>query len=175
MKKLFVTLAVICLLAGTAAAESMDYTAMTNEELHQIINLARNELTRRELAAGSKILLFEQDGVSLYLTGGYEIQEWGTGKHVLKLEGIVINDSDQMIDVRIDTVTVNGWEVYGGIIQKVDAGKKKKDTFEIRLYDGDIHSYEEIEDIEFNFRVTASADYKKLFTVENVTVYFNQK
>lgn len=176
MRRLFALLmAAMLLLAVPAFAEETDFASMTDEALHALIDGARNELVKRELVAGGKILLFEQDGVQLYLTGNYTVQSWGEGKPVLQLEGIVINDTEQMIGVYIDTVAVNGWDVYGGCIINVDPGKKKKASFEIRLYDGEAMTYEEIEEITFNFRVSESSTYKKLFDAPDITVQFNQE
>lgn len=171
MKKL-IALILSLLLIGSLALAEADFTAMTDDELHALVDGARNELTRRELVTSDKTVLFDQDGISCYLTGNYEIQEWGEGNHVMKLEGVVINNSDVMVTVGIEGCYVNGWEVYGGIIQKTDAGKKQRDTFEIRLYDADIHSYEEIEDIEFTFKVYKSDDYAKIFQLDPITVHF---
>ena len=171
-KSLVLVLAALLALCGVATAET-DYAAMPDDDLHAMIDAARNELTRRELTAAADTVLFDQDGISCYLTGGYDIQEWGEGNHVMKLEAVVINDSDVMVTVGIEGCYVNGWEVYGGVIQKTDAGKKQKDTFEIRLYDADIHSYEEIEDIEFTFKVYKSDDYAKIFQLDPITVHFN--
>lgn len=176
MRRLFALLmAAMLLLAVPAFAEETDFASMTDEALHALIDGARNELVKRELVAGGKILLFEQDGVQLYLTGNYTVQSLGEGKPVLQLEGIVINDTEQMIGVYIDTVAVNGWDVYGGCIINVDPGKKKKASFEIRLYDGEAMTYEEIEEITFNFRVSESSTYKKLFDAPDITVQFNQE
>ncbi len=175
MKKLISILAALMLLGGIAVSEGIDYASLTDDQLHEIIDLARNELARRELVAQEKTVLFEQDGVQLYLTGNYKVDEWGEGKHVLQLEAVVVNESDRKISVHIDTVSVNGWNVYGGSISNIDAGKKKKGSFEIRLYDADIHSYEEIEDIEFSFKVLDES-YSRIFSTETpITVHFNRQ
>lgn len=174
MKRFICLFVVICMAATWAIADDLDYASMTDDQLAAVISAARSELLKRDMVAKENLKLFEQDGISLYLTGGYEVKEWGEGKHVLELEGIVINDTDQMIDVRIDNVAVNGWEVYGGIIQKVGAGNKKKDTFEIRIYDADIHSFDEITDIQFVFRTTKSEGFDKIFALDPITVQYNK-
>ena len=173
MKKILVlVLAALLALCGVATAEA-DYSAVSDDELHTVIDAARNELARRELTASADTVLFDQDGVQCYLTGNYEVKEWGEGKHVMQLEAVVINDTDVTVNVSIEACYVNGWEVYGGLIQKTDPGKKQKDTFEIRLFDADIHSYEEIEDIEFTFKVANSDDYSVIYKLDPITVHFN--
>lgn len=164
--------AMLLLMGSVACAEGVDVAAMSNEDLHAIIDSARGELAKRELVAGGKTVLFEQDGVTVYLTGNYTIAEWGEGKHVMLLEAAVLNGSAEDVGVYIDNCCVNGWEVYGGSIVGIGAGKNKKATLEIRLHEADIHSYEDIEDIEFKFHVS-NASYKKLFDVEGITVHFN--
>lgn len=173
MKKILVLLLAVLLAFCAVATAETDYSSMTDDELHTMIDAARNELVRRELTASADTMLFDHDGIQCYLTGNYEIKEWGEGKHVMLLETVVVNNTDVMMDVRIDGCYVNGWEVYGGIIQKTDAGKKQRDTFEIRLYDADIHSYEEIQDIDFTFKVTKSDDYSMIFQLDPITVHFN--
>ncbi len=176
MKKFISILLALILLGGLAMAEGIDYASMTDAELHAVLDGVRNELAKRDLKAGDKVLLFEQNGVSVYLTGEYHVDSWGEGKQVLQLEAIVVNESESKISVYIDTVSVNGWEVYGGCIIDINPGKKKKGDFEIRLYDADITSYEEIEDIEFTFDISDADAYKTIFRLEDpVKVLFNQQ
>ena len=62
MKKFLTVLLALLLLCGSCLAEGLDYASMTDAQLHDIVDAARNELTKRELVAEGKTLLFEQDG-----------------------------------------------------------------------------------------------------------------
>lgn len=175
MKKFFCFLLLLCLCSSIAMSESLDYAAMTDEQLHSIIDSARAELLRRELSlSGEDLLLFQQDGISLYLTGNYEYMSFGDKGNALKLEAIVINESEQEINIGIENVAVNGWEVYGGSILKTGPGKKQKGAFEIRIYEAGIRTYEEIQDFEFIFKVQTSEGFKTLFKTSPITVHLNQ-
>ncbi len=176
MKKFISILLAFFLLGGAAMAEGIDYASMTDVELRAILDGVRNELVKRELKAGDKILLFEQNGVSVYLTGKYQINSWGEGNHTLELEATIVNESDAKISVFFDTVSVNGWEVSGIGIVDINPGKKKKDDFKIHLNDADVTAYEEIEDIEFEFYVYDADANKTIFRLEDpVKVLFNQQ
>ena len=63
MKKFLTVLLALLRLCGSCLAEGLDYASMTDAQLHDIVDAARNELTKRELVAEGKTLLFEQDGV----------------------------------------------------------------------------------------------------------------
>lgn len=175
MKRLF-TLLMVLLFAATALpafAEGTDLAAMTDEELHSLIDAYRNELTRRELVAGEKVVLFEQDGISVYLTGEYKV--YGNDDKFLTLEVVVINDGDVEISISADDyhLCINGWDCFTNGIGKVPAGKKLKGELSINLSHAEISTYEEIEDIEFSFIVSDAETFKELFTTDPVTVHFN--
>lgn len=54
MKKVLAAFLALLLLCGSCLAEGLDYASMTDAQLHDIVNAARNELTRRELVAEGK-------------------------------------------------------------------------------------------------------------------------
>ena len=175
MKKFLCFLLLFCLCSSFALAESLDYAAMTDEQLHTLIDSARAELLKRELSiTGDNLLLFQQDGISLYITGGYDYLSFGEKGRALKLEAIIINESEQEINIGIDNVAVNGWEVYGGSILKTGPGKKQKGAFEIRIYEAGFETYQEIQDFEFIFKVQASEGFKTIFKTSPITVHLNQ-
>lgn len=174
MKKTFVFLiAVIMLLAipVEAFAEMPDFASMTDEELHEIIGLARNELKKRELNFEEKMILFEQDGVTVYFTGEYEV--YGSDSKFIKLFVTAVNDSDRDVNVQEDAFVINGWDVYGSGIHGITAHHKKKDEFTFNLSDADITTYEEIEEILFDLYLYDGTDWERISDIEPITVHFN--
>lgn len=165
-------LAMLMLIAGTAFAEAtIDFTAMTDEQLHDLINGARNELAKRELAMSADLTLFEQDGVTVYLTGEYEI--WGSDNIYIDFEAVVVNDSDKLVSILVDISSINGWDVYGSGISETSAGKKQKGNLEFLLTDADISTYEEIEEIELSLTIYDSENWETISTVEGIVIQFN--
>ena len=173
MKRLICALlAALMLLCGMAVAEEIDFASMDDSALHAMIDGARNELTKRELIAAENTVLFEQDGVTVYLTGNYDV--WGYDEdNYLDLEAVLVNESDKMLYVTVRYAYINGWEVSGGAFSDTDAGKKAKDTLQFYLTDAGVATYEEIEDIEMTFAIVDSATYETITVLEPITVHFN--
>ena len=173
MKKMFSLFLVLLLVCTTAFsfAEGLDYSAMTSEELYEIISAARNELTKRELVASEKLVIFEAEGVQVYLTGEHRV--YGTDSVFLDLEAVVINDSDVPVSLSTAACSVNGWDVWNMGISSTSAGKKQKSNFNINLTDAEISTYEEIEEIEFTLYLVNSETYKRVGENVSVIVHFN--
>ena len=171
MKKLMVLLMVFAMFVVNSAcmAEGQDYSTMDDATLHEIIDSVRNELTKREMTLAENTVLFETEGVTLYLTGDYEV--WGSDNYYLDLTAVVVNDSDKTIYVAVDSAYINGWEAYGSGITDTAAGKKQKGTLEFLLSDADISTYEEVEDIEINFRLVDTESYDTIAELEPVTIH----
>ena len=163
MKKLISVIVVIMVLFSASLAE--DYSSMTVEELHTIQDSIRNELLRRELVAGDKILLFETDGISLYLTGEHSDLFGST----LRLETITINDTDREINIYSE-LSVNGWDVSCSWHLDANPKKKSKGYIDFNISKADISTYEEIEEIEFRF--TYWFDNDKHTKLEPITIHF---
>lgn len=176
MKKLLALVFALLMLAAIpceAFAEVPDFSAMSDEELHALFDAARNEIAARGLAAGDDTLLFEQDGVQVYMTGNNTIDDYGDTVE-LNIEVIIINDSAYDIALVDDTTSVNGWVVMFYGVGGVSAGKKKKDFIELVISDASISTLEEVEDIEFVFRLLDENSYSAIGTTDPITVVFNQ-
>lgn len=171
MKKMLSLFLVLLLVCTAAFAEGLDFPAMTEEELHEIISAARNELTKRELVASEKLVIFEAEGVQVYLTGEHRV--YGTDTVFLDLEAVVINDSDVPVSLSTAACSVNGWNVWNMGISSTSVGKKQKGNFNINLTDAEISSYEEIEEIEFSLYLVNAETYQRVGEEVNVIVHFN--
>lgn len=180
MRKIITTivalaLAFAILLPVEAFAELPDFASMTDEELHDLINAARNELKVRELIAEKDTVILEQDGVKVYLTGNYEVKDYtsSSGRILLRLEAVVVNDTDTTVSIMFDASVVNGWDVGNSAIVDVSSGHKKKDNFEFTISDAEISSYEEIEDMELSMYVYDADNWNRMFSAEKAVVHFN--
>lgn len=177
MKKLLALFTALMLLCGTCLAEAPDYTAMSDAELHAIIDAARNELAKRERTMAADTVLIEQNDVTVYLTGKYRLWDGddfmsGDPFCYLDLEVVVVNDSDRNVSVTIDTASVNGWVVYGSGISETTPGKKQKGELEFKISDGEAFSYEEVEEIEINFYLYDMDQWERIADVDPVIIQF---
>lgn len=179
MKKLFAVLMVLMLVFGmTAFAEEFDFASMDDAALQELIDGARNELEKRGQAQGGQTVaentvLFEQNGVTVYLTGDHEV--WGSDSYYLDLGVVLVNDSEKTVSVLIDTAYVNGWEVYGGGITDTGAGKKQQAVLDFCISDANISTYEEVEEIEMNFIIIDSDTYDTIAELEPVIIHCNEQ
>lgn len=172
MKKLLVVALCVLLTLNTCFAESPDYTQMSVEELSAEYGKIRNELYKRGLVADEgETNIFDKDGVTVYLTGKYELHEFSNEMYI-DMEAVVINNRETSIYFD-PSASINGWDVnrYRGIT--VSAGHKCRDILEYNLSDAGISSYEEIEEIEFRLHIVDDS-FKEIGKYDPVTIYFNK-
>ena len=171
MRKVLSILICIILLPYTIATANTDYTTMTDDELKQVVSLVRNELVKRSLVNDDKVIVFDQDNVSMYLTGGYK--EWNyKDKYYVDIEMVIINNTDHKVTFIAQQSSVNGWDTESSTPGPVSAGKKKKDRMVFSLSDAEITSYKEIEDIDVKFRVCDADTYDNLYITDLITIHF---
>lgn len=149
MKKILVLFVALMMMVMPAMADQPDYVNMKDDELQTIVDSARNELVKRQLEEDGKILLFEQDGISVYLTGEYETDWMG----YILIKAIVINNTDKKYDIHPEdtTISVNGWDAAALTDLKAKPGQKKKGSIAFRPEDADIKTSDEIQDMVFYF------------------------
>lgn len=169
MKKLALILAML-LMFTSACAEGFDFASMDDATLQAIIDGAKAELDNRNGSETDNSILLDQDGVKMYLTGNHEV--WGSDNYYLDLEVIVENNSDRGICIDFDSVTINGWEVYGSGIYNTGSGKKQKGMLEFKLTDASISTYEEVEEMEMIFYMFDDESYETIKTFDPITLTF---
>lgn len=169
MKRLLTLILAMFLIGSIALAESLDYASMTDKELQDVIDGARNELSTRKLNFEGTFVLFDQDGATLYLTGRYKINK----SAYTEMEAIFINNTGRSARVSVDDVYVNGWKVSSSGPIGCDSGKKVKGTLSMSLSGAEISTFEEIEEIEFHISVLDESDYSRFITLDPITVVFN--
>ena len=162
MKRILLVIFIFILLCPIGLAETqLDFASMSNDELHTMIDLARNELTKREMHIGDSIVILDAQDVVISLTGEYRTS---SDSEYLDLNSIVVNNSSHNVGISLDHVSVNGWSIYGSAPSDVDAGKKGKDEFTFNLDEADCDSIEKVEDIEFVIVLYDSDSYDTLYT-----------
>ena len=178
MKRIaFTLLALVMLFTAAfpcaASAEAPDFSAASEVEILEVLNAIRNELVSRNLIQHEDLVLVDENGVKVYLTGKYEIEEYSSGSIYVELEAVVINDTDKKIGVRTDSSSVNGWDVDSSGISDISAGKKKKGEIELKISDADISTYEEIEDVELTMLVYDGENFQTMFITQPITFFMN--
>lgn len=167
MKKL-ISIVLTLLLVGSLALAEADFTGMTDDELHALVDGARNELVKRELVAENKAVILEQDGVTVYLTGDISLEY-----NFLKVGVVVVNDTDKTISILLDGASVDGWTLNTIGVTDTPAGKKQKGTLQFLVSDGEVEAAEEVKEIEAVYKIWDSGEYNTLYESDPITVHFN--
>ncbi len=168
MKKLLAVILVLFMLIPCAIAE--DYSSYTTEDLHRIVDAARNELEKRELIADNNLLIFDDQNVQIYMTGNGRQWEY-SGTNYFDLELIVINNTENDIYIDFENLSINGWNVPSGNFPQTTAGKKKKDKITLSLTAANIQNYSEIEDMEAV--VAISVRFTQVYASDPITIHFD--
>lgn len=169
--KRIIALIFVLLLCGSALAATIDWSAMSDDEIRAAISEANAELSKRVSATGGALrmsegtVLINQQGVLVTLTGNVE-----TMGSFMELEVIVENNSDEPIYVNVSSSSINGWEVFGSGIADIGVGKKKKGDLMFSMSDADINSPSQIEGLELTLSVANADTWRTTFTTEPLTL-----
>ena len=149
MKKAIISfLLILSLLIVPFATLADDYSSKTDEELLDILNHVRGELTAREY--NKEMIISQADNITVYLNK-LEIEESYDDTLKLEISVTAINSGDKSEAVNFDGVVINGWEVPALDYISLEAGIKTKTTitvFEVNDK-AEIKSVEEIQDLQF--------------------------
>lgn len=170
MKKLIAVILVALLaFCGVATAE-MDYSSMTDDELHAILDGVRAELARRETVSGDTSSVFEEEGVTLYYTGDLELT--GSTGLMLSVQTKVVNNSQRNIKIFVTGLTVNGLVFNDSWINTVPAGQ----TGNMALFfptNGEFESVDIINDLMATYKIYDADTNEKITEIGPITVHFN--
>lgn len=152
MKKIVVIL-LICLFAfSITSVYATDYSSLSDDELRQVIDNARNELVKRGFVVEKKVVFFNQNNIQIYLNGDMKIDKlyaWDN-EYCLYLPIVIINDSDKNINVVFDDSSLNGWMTsVSNSIGSIPVGKKAKGNLVFELVNTDIEKLLDFEEAEF--------------------------
>lgn len=173
MRKLFslvLALLMLCSCSLAFAAE-IDFSGMTQDELLNVIDQARLELTKFLPAVVDGTVLYEDENVKITLNGDIYM-EYGA----LNIPVIVENYTDFDLIIGIEDSSCNGWDV-GSATVSVSAGKKAKDEFAYYGADEDaeLTSAEEVQDITGTLYYFDTETYDRLYEGETATTWlFNE-
>ena len=156
MKKLAIFV-VVMLLCTFAFAENIDFSGMSDVELNHLIEAAQAELKSRsgeETTANSDdMVILDHNDLTVTIKDLRVESDWLYGDSALIIDVVEVNNSDKKLNFNGSTISVNGWQVDSSAYGELEAGKKSKGTFKLKLEDADISSLEEVKELEFVFTV----------------------
>lgn len=162
MKKLFAIVLVLAMfLPAAVLADLPDVTALSDQELKDLVSAASAELMSRNASDPEGTLLYEYEGARIYQTGPAEINFLG----YLEIPVVVYNDMDIGISFGMDNVICNGWEIDGSGAS-ASAKAKKKDAMSFSVSDADITSIDQIESLRFKWTVANTETYMFIYKQE---------
>lgn len=159
--KVVSVLIIVAVLFCSAALAAVDWASMDEATIKKEIENAQVELEKREGADDSKskdpnkrtgkATLFDAEGVTI-IANAFEVDEKDyTYKPALKISYVVENSSDRNLTLYFDKTAINDWEVDHIGLFDIDAGKKAKGDFKLKMEDAGITSLSEIEKVSFTF------------------------
>ena len=154
MKRVFAVLLCALLLLSSTAFSEIDYASMTDEELKQVIIDAQAELDRRSgdeqdpEGFFADRVLFDIEGVRMYLTGEYTVKE-SFGNMRFYVEVVVENNSSQNLGcMPSGSFSVNGWTGKWDAPSIPPPGNKTKGKLTFDMEAASISTFEEIKEVE---------------------------
>lgn len=176
MKRLVSMLLCLVMLISSTALAEIDYASMTSEELEQLIADAQAELDRR---GGNEQdpdgfyadrVLFDIEGVRMYLTGEYTVKE-SFGNMRFYVEVVVENNSTQELGcMPSGSFSVNGWTGKWDAPSIPPAGNKTKGKLTFDMEAASISTFEEIKEVEFGLRVYETKNYRDIFDTGRIKI-----
>ena len=154
MKRIFclLVMVMICCISFAYAAD-IDLSQMSDAELKELITHAQEELNSRTQGKDATPVLYDDNGIKLYLTGKHDIQH-RTDAELVYFEYIVENNTSSDLEISGRDGYVNGWDIgYVSFYGEPNAGKKAKDVFCVDIKPASISEYKAIEEIEFTIEL----------------------
>ena len=153
MKKLFVVFLAMIMMVGIVPCVSYaDFDDKTDEELIAEYNAIRLELGNRGYKAEDKRVLYDGNGIQIYLNGDLKVEDNWSGPELL-VPVVIANSTDKNMCVQSRNQSVNGWACDVMFSPQIPAGKKIKDNVELQLEETDVTKIEEFEDLELSFHI----------------------
>ena len=147
MKKVLVAILALFMLFGSTVgfAEGIDLSGMSEEELKNLIDAARLEMTKYHPVIEEGMILYEDENIKMTYTGTMEIDMFDQ----LVLKVIVENNSEHNLIISCGNVSCNGWSIWDASID-VPAKKKAKTelTFMDAVESAELTAVEDVQDIE---------------------------
>ena len=148
MKKMLLLVLCLSLFFSVSLAES--YESLSDEELLSRYSAIRAEIAKRMILFREDALLAKEGGVTIRLTGGYELQAGDLGEPVLRLEMTIANGADRELTV-VPAAAINGTDVGSYLGITVGAGETATEFLEFNMADAGLSAFEEISEMQFIF------------------------
>lgn len=165
MKKLLSLLLALALLLPAAALADPDLTAMTDQELKDLIAACSAELRARSTTDPEGTLLFQYEQVRVYQTGDAYI----SGDY-LYVPVAVYNDMEHEMVMSAESAICNGWDIYAGNCRASGHAKKKNEIY-FKVGDADITTIDQIVSLAFRWEVYDYDATEKVFKQEESAEY----
>lgn len=179
MKKIVAILLTCLFVFSITSVYATDYSSLSDDELRQVINNARNELVKRGFVVEKKVVFFDQNNIQIYINGDMKIDKlyaWDD-EYCLYLPIVIINDSDKNINVVFDDSSLNGWMTnVSNSIGSIPVGKKAKGDLIFELGNTDIEKLLDFEEAEFTIVIYDQDNWfgdKVVNKTEPITIYAN--
>ena len=163
MKRITCLFLSLMLLVSVAIAEDIDLKVLTDEQLRDLKIQIDAELALREAndtlnndRSNSDVVLYDQDGIKVYLTREYKLRKSLIGDDLIDFNCVLINNTSYIVNLYGTDASINDWDTNNaafyprsGTEFKANPGKKIMGVVCLNLSNAGIKDYSEIESIEF--------------------------
>lgn len=161
MRKLIIAILILSMLPIVAFAD-VDVTAMTDQELKDLISACSAELLTRIETEPEGTLLFNEGGMRAYQTGEAYIDNQG----LLRVPVTICNDLDERAAIMPKDETCNGWDIMSNGGAETKAKSKKKGEFTFWVNKADVTDISQIVSLSYRWTV---------FSMESVKTVYEQE
>jgi hypothetical protein len=163
MRKVIAFVLLVVLVAGIptiafAAAPSINWQDLNNQEIISVVDAGNRELAQRQAVEEDMVVLADTPEVMIYLTRRYAVNEMNQDSIRLDLETVFVNKTDKEITIMPKYVTLDSWDCTALCMEQLAAGKMKKDKIMINLADAGYSKMEDVKNYEFCFKVYDSSN-----------------
>ena len=171
MKKMLIALLIVVIFLPypMSFASNIDWSSMSDQEIATAINEGRAVIASRIPDSKDHLTVVNQNGVEIYLTRKYAIQDEYNGKKYIKMQAVVVNSLDEPISIGDAGCCINGWAVETAGILDIPANRMKQADIKMCLSDANISTLEEIKDVDYHLYAYSSSTFSTLFTFDNFT------
>lgn len=141
--------AALLLTVGTASAEEVDFSGMTQPEILNVINAGRNALV---LQGTDDYLLRYDTGEGIVVFFMRFNDRFSLNKYNY-IEVIIVNDTDIDYKVRCDSLYINGWKCDSLVPSTINAHRRMNDEWGFVLADANLETVTDIMEMEFYLQI----------------------
>lgn len=117
--------------------------------------------------------IMDQGDIQIYINDKTHFRkkdDYSSGRYII-IPIVVVNNSKNIISVKIDNTSMNGWQTYGECdVFSVPAGKKAKGQLAFNGEDAEVKKLDDFTDAEFIFVIYDSDTYETIFKSPIITI-----